>query len=232
MLRLKLPFLICCALVSMSVAILALASCSSVKLVVNGGEKQVKREPRPPAPGPYVLIFAFDGAGYDQLMVAINSGKAPAMAGMLGKDQGGGLYEHAYSAPNAVSILPSTTVAAWSAIFTGAPPAQNGVPGNEWFVREDMKFFAPVPVSVAEMDDNRAMVTDNLVGHQRKVPTLFQQPGVKSSASMNMVYRGADYFTIIDPTDMVSLFTEFVAGKDKHSSGKRDIYQQMDEDSV
>lgn len=49
---------------------------------------------------------------------------------------------------------------------------------------------------------------------------------------MNMVYRGADYFTIIDPTDMVSLFTEFVAGKDKHSSGKRDIYQQMDEDSV
>ena len=63
------------------------------------------------------------------------------MAGMLGKDEGGGLYEHAYSAPNAVSILPSTTVAAWSAIFTGAPPAQNGVPGNEWFVREDMKFL-------------------------------------------------------------------------------------------
>ena len=148
---------------------------------------------------------------------------------MLGKDQGGGLYEHAYSAPNAVSILPSTTVAAWSAIFTGAPPAQNGVPGNEWFVREDMKFFAPVPVSVAEMDDNHAMITDNLVGRQLKVPTLFQQAGVRSSVSMNMVYRGADYFTIIDPTDMVSLFSEFVAGKEKHSSGKRDIYQQMDD---
>jgi hypothetical protein len=225
-------FLLRCALVSTCVAILAIASCSSVKLFVNGGEKQVKREPRPPAPGPYVLIFAFDGAGYDQLMAALASGKAPAMAGMLGKDEGGGLYEHAYSAPNAVSILPSTTVAAWSAIFTGAPPAQNGVPGNEWFVREDMKFFAPVPVSVEEMDDNHAMITDNLVGRQLKVPTLFQQAGVRSSVSMNMVYRGADYFTIIDPTDMVSLFSEFVAGKDKHSSGKRDIYQQMDEDSV
>ena len=225
-------YLIRCALFSMCAAILALTSCSSIKIFLNGGEKQVKRVPRPPAPGPYVLVFAFDGAGYDQLMAAINSGKAPAMAGMLGKDQGGGLYEHAYSAPNAVSILPSTTVAAWSAIFTGAPPAQNGVPGNEWFVREDMKFFAPVPVSVQEMDDNHAMVTDNLVGHQLKVPTLFQQAGVKSSVSMNMVYRGADYFTILDPSSMVQLFTEFVGGKEQHSSGKRDIYQQMDVDSV
>src|SRR5271155_211891 len=225
-------YLIRCALFSTCAVILALTSCSSMKLFLNGGEKQVKRVPRPPAPGPYVLIFAFDGAGYDQLMAAISSGKAPAMAGMLGKDEGGGLYEHAYSVPNAVSILPSTTVAAWSSIFTGAPPAQTGVPGNEWFVREEMKFYAPVPVSVEEMDDNHAMITDNLVGRQLKVPTLFQQAGVRSSVSMNMVYRGADYFTIIDPTDMVSLFSEFVAGKDQHSSGKRDIYQQMDEDSV
>jgi hypothetical protein len=221
-----------CALVSTCVAILALASCSELKLVVNRGEKQVKREPRPVEPGPYVLIFAFDGAGYDQLMAAIKSGKAPRMAGMLGKDEGGGLYEHAYSAPNAVSILPSTTVAAWSSIFTGAPPAQNGVPGNEWFVREEMKFYAPVPVSVEEMDDNRAMLVDNFVGHQLKVPTLFQQAGVRSAVSMNMIYRGADYFTLIDPTSMVELFTEFVSGKTEHSSGKRDIYQQMDEDSV
>ncbi len=224
--------LIRCALVSTCVAIVTLAACSSVKLLVNGGEKQVKREPRPVEPGPYVLIFAFDGAGDDQLMAAINSGKAPAMAGMLGKDEGGGLYEHAYSVPNAVSILPLTTVAAWSSIFTGAPPAQTGVTGNEWFVREEMKFYAPVPVSVEEMDDNHAMITDNLVGRQLKVPTLFQQAGVRSAVSMNMVYRGADYFTIIDPTDMVSLFTEFVSGKGEHSSGKRDIYQQMDEDSV
>src|SRR5208337_5635664 len=78
-----------CTLVSTCVALLTLTSCSSVKLLVHGGEKQVKREPRPPEPGPYVLIFAFDGAGYDQLMAAINSGKAPAMAGMLGKEEGG-----------------------------------------------------------------------------------------------------------------------------------------------
>src|SRR5208283_741305 len=222
-----------CALLATCVAILTLISCSSVKLLVHGGEKQVKREPRAPEPGPYVLIFAFDGAGYDQLMAAINSGRAPAMAGMLGKEEGGGLYEHAYCAPNAISILPSTTIAAWSSIFTGAPTAWNGVPGNEWFVREEMKFYAPVPVSVEEMDDNRAMITEGLVGESLKSPTLFQQAGVKSSVSLNPVYRGADYFTVIDPVSMVSLYTEFlVRAGGENAPEKIDIYEQLDKDSV
>src|ERR1700737_2113341 len=176
--------LIRCALLSTCVVLLALTSCSLIKLFLNGGEKQAKREPRPVEPGPYVLIFAFDGAGYNQLMAAIASGKAPAMAGMLGKPEGNGLYEHAYSVPNAVTILPSTTIAAWSAIFTGSPTAWNGVSGNEWFVREDMKFYAPVPGSGPDMDDNRAMITEGLVSKALKSPTLFQQAGVKSAVSL------------------------------------------------
>ena len=214
------------------VALLTLAACGTAKLLVQGGEKQVRRKPRAPEPGPYVLIFAFDGAGYDQLMAAIRSGKAPAMAAMLGKDAGRGLYEHGYSVPDAVSILPSTTIAAWSAIFTGAPPGWNGVPGNEWFVREEMKFVAPVPVSVTEMDDNRAMVTDGLVGKALKTPTLFQLARVKSAVSLNAVYRGADYFTLVDPVSMVKLFTEFVADKADIGPGNSNIYQELDEESV
>ena len=222
-----------CALVSTCVAFLTLASCSSVKLLLSGGEKQVKHHLRPVEPGPYVLVFAFDGVGYNQLMEALNSGKAPAMAAMLGKSEGGGLYEHAYSVPNTVSILPSTTIAAWSAIFTGAPTAQNSVSGNEWFAREEMKFYAPAPVSVSEMDDNKAMVEDGLVGKALKSPTLFQQAGVKSAVSLNGVYRGADYFTVIDPVSMVELYTEFVAkGGGETATGKADIYQKMDQDSV
>jgi type I phosphodiesterase/nucleotide pyrophosphatase len=214
-------------------ALLTLTSCSSAKLLLQGGEKQVRKEPRPPEPGPYILIFAFDGVGYNQLMEAIRSGKAPAMAGMLGKEEGHGLYEHAYSVPHAVSILPSTTIAAWSSIFTGAPTAWNGVPGNEWFVREDMKFFAPVPVSVEEMDDNRAMITDGLVGKSLKSPTLFQQAGVKSAVSLNSVYRGADYFTLVDPVSMVALYTEFIARPGgENSPEKIDIYEKLDKESV
>ena len=212
--------------------LLNFTSCSSAKLLVEGGERQIKKNPRPPEPGPYVLIFAFDGVGYNQLMEAINSGKAPAMAGLLGKDQGGGLYEHAYSVPNAVAILPSTTIAAWSAIFTGAPTAWNGVPGNEWFVREDMRFVAPVPVSVKEMDDNNKMITEGLVAKSLKSPSLFQQAGVKSAVSLNPVYRGADYFTVIDPISMVKLYTEFTAGGSGETAEHVDIYEELDRDSV
>src|ERR1700676_3815342 len=225
--------LIRCALVSTCVSLFTLASCSSAKLLLNGGEKQVKQHLRPSEPGPYVLVFAFDGAGYDQLTEAIQSGKALAMAAMLGKGVGHGLYEHAYSVPNAVSILPSTTIAAWSAIFTGSPTAWNGVPGNEWFVREDMKFFAAVPVSVEEMEDNRAMITDDLIGKSLKSPTLFEQAGVKSAVSLNPVYRGADYFTLVDPISMVTLYTEFLArGGGENSPEKIDIYEKLDKNSV
>ena len=173
-----------CALV-LACAFLPLASCSSAKLLLSGGEKQVKHHLHPLEPGPYVLVFAFDGVGYGQLMAAVNSGKIPTMAAMLGKSEGDGVYEHAYIVPNTVSILPSTTIAAWSAIFTGAPTAWNSVSGNEWFAREEMKFYAPAPVSVSEMDDNKAMIIDGLVGKSLKSPTLFQQAGVKSAVSLN-----------------------------------------------
>ena len=114
------------ALISTCVALSILASCATVKFILHGGER-AKRHIRPEQPGPYVLIFGFDGAGYDQLMEAINSGKAPAMAGMLGRPEGKGLYEHGYSVQNAVTILRSTTIATWSAIFTGAPTALNRI---------------------------------------------------------------------------------------------------------
>lgn len=221
-----------CALV-LACSFLPLTSCSSVKLLLSGGEKQVKHHLHPLEPGPYVLVFAFDGVGYGQLMQAVNTGKIPTMAAMLGKSEGDGVYEHAYIVPNTVSILPSTTIAAWSAIFTGAPTAWNSVSGNEWFAREEMKFYAPAPVSVAQMDDNRAMIIDGLVGKQLKSPTLFQQAGVKSAVSLNGIYRGADYFTVIDPVSMVELYTEFIAkGGGETSPGKTDIYEKMDKDSV
>jgi hypothetical protein len=221
------------ALLSACIVLTTLAGCSALKFLVHGGERD-KSHIRPAQPGPYVLIFGFDGVGYDQLMEAINSGKAPAMAGMLGKPEGdNGLYEHAYSVPNAVSILPSTTIAAWSAIFTGSPTAWNGVPGNEWFVREDMKFVAPVPVSVSEMDDNRAMMLEDLVGKAEMTPTLFQLAGVKSSVSLLPVYRRADYFTAVDPIAMVTLYTEFIArGGAENSPEQMELYEKLDKDSV
>ncbi len=220
-------------LIILSLALMVVASCSpAAKLIVEGGEKQVRDQPRLLKPGPFVLIFAFDGAGYAQLMDALNSGKAPNMSALLGKDMGGGVYEHAYSAPNAISILPSTTIAAWSSIFTGKGPAHTGVTGNEWFVREQMKFYAPAPVSIEETDDVLKMIAEDLVGNSVRSATLFELAKVKSSVSLNPVYRGADIFTALPTTSMLSVATSFMAGNMEQSSEKQNIYERMDRDSV
>jgi hypothetical protein len=220
------------AIAATGAAILSLNGCTATKMLLTGGEKQVKHHLRPVEPGPYVLVFGFDGAGYNQLNEAIQSGKAPNLQAMLGKDLGGGVYEHAYSAPNAITILPSTTVAAWSSIFTGATPAYTGVPGNEWFVREEMRFYAPAPVSVEETDDTLAAITDDLVGKSLMTPTLFRQAGVKSAVSLNYVYRSADYYTTVDPTTMVSIMGDFIKGAVGVEDDKKNVYVKLDRDSV
>src|SRR5260370_2202141 len=104
------------ALISTCVALSTLNACSATKFLLHGGER-AKSHIRPEQPGPYVLIFAFDGAGYDQLMEAINSGKAPAMAGMLGNPEGNGLHQHPYSLPHTFTILPSPPFPTASTIF-------------------------------------------------------------------------------------------------------------------
>ncbi len=222
-------------LAATAATIFSLNGCTATKLLLTGGEKQVKHHLRPVEPGPYVIVFGFDGAGYDQLNEAIESGNAPNLHALLGKKQKQGdlgVYEHAYSAPNALTILPSTTVAAWSSIFTGATPAYTGVTGNEWFVREEMRFYAPAPVSVEETDDTRAAVTDDLVGNALMTPTLFKQAGVKSAVSLNYVYRSADYYTTVDPTTMVSIMGDFIKGAVGVEDDKKDIYVKLDQDSV
>jgi hypothetical protein len=224
--------LVLLAMAATGAAILNLTGCTATRMLLTGGEKQVKHHLRPVEPGPYVIVFGFDGAGFDQLNEAIGSGKAPNLQAMLGKDLGGGVYEHAYSAPNAITILPSTTVAAWSSIFTGATPAYTGVPGNEWFVREEMRFYAPAPVSVEETDDTLAAITDDLVGKALMTPTLFRQAGVKSAVSLNYVYRSADYYTTVDPTTMVSIMGDFIKGAVGVEDDKKNVYVKLDQNSV
>jgi hypothetical protein len=214
--------------------LIAIGSCTpTTRLLFHGGERRAVRVPHPAQPGNNVLIFAFDGVGYDQLMAALQSGKAPNLSGLLGADHGNGVYEHAYSAPDAISILPSTTMAAWSSIFSGEPPAYTGVPGNEWFVREKMKFYAPAPVSIEDTDDTTKMITEDLVGRSVMCPTLYDLAGVQSAVSLNPVYRGADVFTAVEPTSFVGVMSDFVAGKALSEHGvKKAAYAQIDIDSV
>lgn len=216
-----------------TVITVALVSCTTTRnLVLSGGEQHPTPVPHPDEPGPHVLIFGFDGAGYNQLNAAIDSGHAPNLAALLGKPMGGGLYDHAYSAPHAETIFPAITAAAWSVIFTGEPTAYTSIPGNEWFAREQMQFYAPIPVSVPETGDTLKMIGADLIGKQLTAPTLYEQAGVTSGVSLNMVYRGADTFTTVAPATFVALIADYLAGASGGVTSRRTVYSTFDEDSI
>ena len=219
-------------------AVCLVDACAFVaKTLSTGGEQPVAHPvvttaKAPPAVGPRVIVFCLDGAGYPQLMEAIRSGKAPHIAALLGKEKDQGLFEHGYSAPGVLSVLPSSTVADWSATFTGKPPAQNGVPGDEWFDRQHQRFYAPVPITVTDTADFSAMLNDGLVGKQLKVPTLYEQLKRRSYVSMLMVYRGSTLFTTVAPTTFAGIVGGLVAGKLSGETSLEAISKSVDTASI
>jgi Type I phosphodiesterase / nucleotide pyrophosphatase len=215
-------------------AILMLSSCAfiSKELQTGGEERLVKNAPPPHRTGPHVLIFAMDGACPKQFMDAVHSGRAPHLAGILGKDQGKGLFEHAYAAREALAILPSSTIADWTAIFTGSVPGYDGIPGDEWFERDKMKFFAPVPVSVHELADNAKVVTDDLVGRELKTRTLYERLKVRSYVALNSVHRGATIYTIVDPQAMTAMLADLIKGALEGENPEKSLSASIDKSSA
>jgi hypothetical protein len=214
----------------------ALTSCSCTliaKTLRTGGEQRLtKVAPAPSRQGPHVIIFALDGAVPAQLMEAVRSGRAPHIASLLGPDKAQGMFEHAYAAPNALSVLPSSTIADWAAIFTGAPPATNGVSGDEWFDRQTATFFAPVPVSVTNITDTSKTVEDDLVGKALRVPTLYERLHVRSYVSMLSVHRGATYYTTVAPASFTDLLDRLIRGTLKGEDPERSLSAAIDRASA
>ncbi len=64
----------------------------------------------------------------------------------------GSVFEHAYSEPSAPSILPPTTMAAWSSSLQRCAARLHRRYRQRMLVREDMQFFAPAPVSIKDTD--------------------------------------------------------------------------------
>jgi type I phosphodiesterase/nucleotide pyrophosphatase len=207
------------------------------RTAATGGERPVIRPvvttaKTPPAVGPRVIVFCLDGTGYPQLMEAIRSGKAPHIAALLGKEQDHGVFEHGYSAPDVLSVLPSSTVADWAATFTGKPPAENGVPGDEWFDRRQQRFFAPVPITVDDTADFSLMLDDDLIGKELKAPTLYERLKRRSYVSMLMVYRGSTLFSTVPLATFAGVVGRLVSGKLAGETALQSISRTLDLDST
>jgi predicted AlkP superfamily pyrophosphatase or phosphodiesterase len=201
--------------------------------IKTGGEEREAKVEVPASPtGPRMIIFALDGAVPAGMMDDIKNLQMPHVKELLGNDQGDGLFEHGYAAPEALSVLPSSTIADWASIFTGSVPAWDGIPGDEWFDRETSTFFAPVPVSMTDVADNTKLVTDDLIGNELKVPTLYEGLRVRSYVSMLSVHRGATFYTTVGPDSLSDLFRHLVRGTLKGREPERSLSGTLDRSSV
>jgi len=201
-----------------------------VKVAASGGDRLLRDPMRPAAEGSRVLLIALDGVGYDELARAVRSGQMPHLARVLGQPAGDD-FEHGILL-RTLSILPSTTMAAWTSIYTGEPPARTGIPGNEWFVREEGRFFAPAPVTIDEFTHTVEMLTEDLMGRALRVPTLYERLDRRAFVALAPIYRGADLFVFPAPEAVGGVFLETAQGITSGESVSREAYSEMDEETV
>lgn len=208
------------------------AADDAVELAAEGGAKRL-REPLRPAKGPpRVLIFALDGVGDAMLRESMDAGDLPSLDALLGQRRDSTTFDHGIHAGPVLSVLPSITLAAWTTILTGTPPAESGVPGNEWYDRASDRFFAPAPVSVSGREHALRTLSDGLLDSLVAVPTLFERADVRSYVSLHPLHRGADLLALPgleELVDMLAAFPEGVAGEE---SVEREAYASLDRSSA
>lgn len=199
------------------------------ELVGTGGEKVLRRPMRPARGGTRVIVIALDGVSDRTLRAALAQGRMPRTAALLGRETEPRVYEHAWAAPGVLSILPSTTYAAWASVFTGEPAARTGVAGNEWFVREEMRFYAPAPVSVTQHEHALEVYTDQLMGRVLRARTVYERAGVRSYVSLQGFHRGADLLTVPEPGSYGRMITEMAGGLVDEETVSQEAYEELDE---
>lgn len=175
-------------------AVLDVEPSDLARLIAEGPLKELREEFRPPrATGPRVVLLAIDGVGDGAFREFLTDPRVSELRQFLGAaDPDSDLWDHAWAPKGVLSILPSTTYAAWTSVFTGAPVAETGVPGNEWYDRASDRFLAPAPTSISGHGDVVRLYSEGLLDEWVAVPTLFERAGVRSYAVFVPQHRGAD----------------------------------------
>ncbi|OZC03633.1 alkaline phosphatase family protein [Rubricoccus marinus] len=207
------------------------------ELFTEGSEEILRDTLRTARGGPRVLVLALDGVGADVMTDALEAGDLPALSALFGASAASGetasgargaLWAHAYGAEDVVSVFPSETAAGWTAVFTGKPPAETGVVGNEWFDRDSLRIYAPVPLSVGTFEQTLAVYTDDFLGEQIQTPTLYDRADVRAHVANAFVYRGADVLTRPDLGDIGELIEGAI---EAIFGGGEEVFEEVDDDA-
>jgi hypothetical protein len=192
------------------VATAALAACSTkeVQLAMRSDQTLRARPRGAPQSSPVhepVVIVALDGMSRDLLYDMLRRGELPNLTALLGGD---GLA-HAYLAPNVLSTLPTLSLPAWVSAMTGYTPAEHGVAGNEYFIRERRELASPSPISFHDRSATLSVYTDHYVDKLVEVPTVYErlrerEPAINIWVMANHVFRGADRLMVARPLAFVT----------------------------
>lgn len=199
--------------------LLPLAGCDVgwkiAKLGVGGHARELReRDDDQAAAGaprrPGVLILGIDGMKRDVLYALLREGQLPGLTRLLGGrvDEA---FPHAHFDRTVLAPFPSVTIVGWASIFSGEPPAANGVTGNEFFIREEGRLAAPIPCSFEAEEPILATYTDDYANDLLAVPTLYERlrasdRDVSVWVSVSQFYRGADRLLIAPRTAIIDMF--------------------------
>lgn len=203
-----------------------------LEIATRDGDRIVREPMRPIRGGTRVLIFALDGVGRGDFLRAVRSGRMPHVAELLGSYEGGDRFANAYAAPKVMSVLPSSTSAAWTSVFSGHPPAETGIPGNEWFDRAEMRFYAPSPVTTERRYQVLRMYNEDVLGDLLAVPTLYERADLRAHVSLSRVYRGADMLNVPEVEPFGSIFNAALRNFFGADSSRHRLYARVDEVSI
>ncbi len=216
-------------------------SCATAKvanLLVMGASRQLRTRPGGAAPNspdkPGVLIIALDGIERTLLYDLLKQGKLPGLAALLGGSEGS--YAHAHFDETLLSTMPSSTLAAWTTTMTGVPPAQHGVTGNEFFIRETRRMGAPAPVSFSDSSPTISVYTDNYLATLTDAPTVYERlraadPQVLIWVAMHQLYAGADTLLVTKRSIMVKAFEQLAEDAIStlaNAKNARGTYEKLD----
>jgi hypothetical protein len=212
------------------------------KLVAHGDQRTLREraaDAPPSSPSkPSLLYIAFDGVNRDLLYDMLRKGKLPNLATLLGG--GAGQFPHAHFDEHLLSTLPSSTMAAWVTTMTGVTPAEHGVTGNEYFIREERAFACPAPVSFTSATPTLEIYTDAYLDKLSGAPTVYERmrekdPNVLVWVGMHNVYRGADRLLLAKKAAIVTAFEGFIeveAKKHLEDKESRRLYAELDAGAI
>lgn len=220
------------------VAFLLVGCASSAKvgsLVVVGDTIAMQKRPAgTPASSPSsvpIMLFGLDGVSRDQLYDMLRAGDLPNLTELLGGDA----LAHAHLDRHLLSNLPSTTMPAWVSTLTGVGAAEQGIPNNEFFVRETKTFECPAPVSFQDSTPTLEIYTDGYLNKLTGVPTVYERihekdPDALIWVVMSHLFRGADTMYLTKRLVMAKAFEAFIEKELSNASGKssRSVYENLD----